>query len=188
MQPLDLQYWTAYAKDHTKHYNYEMSKFVSDLAVSLRCTSVLEVGCSAGNDLMLFPEGIHVAGIDVDESILEYAIKNLPDSEFKVGSGTSIPYEDSSFDFVFTKNLLNHMEDSKIQNVVDELFRVSRKYVMNIETFSENESVLSDKPVRTTGRNMLKWWMDYKVKIISNVDMHEEIDPKRSRFTLVRKV
>jgi ubiquinone/menaquinone biosynthesis C-methylase UbiE len=188
MQPLDLQYWTAYAKDHAKHYNYEMSKFVSDLAVSLRCTSALEVGCSAGNDLMLFPENIHVAGVDVDEGILEYARKNLPKSEFKVGSVTSIHYEDSSFDFVFTKNLLNHIEDSRVQNAMDELFRVSRKYVMNIEAFSEDESVLSDRPVRTAGRNMLKRWMDYKVKIISNVDMHEEIDPKRSRFTLVRKI
>ncbi|NDB52346.1 MAG: class I SAM-dependent methyltransferase, partial [Nitrosopumilaceae archaeon] len=30
--------------------------------------------------------------------------------------------------------------------------------------------------------------MNYKVKIISNVDMHEEIDPKKSRFTLLRKI
>jgi Fe-S-cluster formation regulator IscX/YfhJ len=37
-------------------------------------------------------------------------------------------------------------------------------------------------------RNMLKRWSDFKVKIISHVDMHEEIDPKKSRFTLVRKI
>ena len=35
---------------------------------------------------------------------------------------------------------------------------------------------------------MQKRWLDYKVKIVSNVDMHEEIDPDKSRFTLLRKL
>jgi Fe-S-cluster formation regulator IscX/YfhJ len=35
---------------------------------------------------------------------------------------------------------------------------------------------------------MQKRWSGYKVKIVSNVDMHEEIDPDKSRFTLLRKL
>ena len=62
-----------------------------------------------------------------------------------------------------------------------------KKYIVNCELFNEEEKPIEGKE-NATYRNMLKLWMDYKVKIISNVDMHEEIDPEQSRFTLVRKL
>ena len=34
---------------------------------------------------------------------------------------------------------------------------------------------------------MYKRWLEYKVKIISNVEMHEEIDPEKTKFTLIKK-
>ncbi|RNJ74546.1 MAG: class I SAM-dependent methyltransferase, partial [Nitrosopumilus sp. D6] len=30
--------------------------------------------------------------------------------------------------------------------------------------------------------------LDYKVRIVSNVDMHEEIEPDMARFTLLKKL
>lgn len=188
MLPLESQHWARHADDHAAHYNHEMAKFVSDLALSLRCQSVFEAGCSAGNDLKLLPEHIPASGIDISEHAVSKARENLPKLEFKVGSVTSIPYGDESFDFVFTRNTLNHLADSDVQSATDELLRVAKKYVMNIELFSEDESALSGNQVRTAGRNMRNRWLDYSVKIISNVDMHEEIDSKKSRFTLVRKI
>src|SRR5574338_225714 len=187
MQPLDSQYWDQYAKDFATHYNEEMAKFIKDLALSLRVQSVLEVGCSAGNDLKLFPQELNVNGIDTSETAISKAIENLPNFHFKIANATSIPFDDSSIDFVFTRNLFNHLEESEIKKSIAELFRVSKKYIFNIELFSENVDRIDDQ-VTTFGRNMKKHWMDYKVKIISNVDMHEEIDPKKSRFTLQRKI
>jgi hypothetical protein len=35
---------------------------------------------------------------------------------------------------------------------------------------------------------MLKKWSNFKVKIISDVDMHEDIEPEKIRFTLVKKL
>lgn len=183
MSALDSRYWDSYAQDHSKHYNEEMAKFIRDLAVSLRVQSVLEIGCSAGNDLKLFPQNLDVRGIDISKTAIEQARKNLPGFSFEAGQVDSIPFEDNSIDIVFTRNLFNHVESVK----VDEMFRVSKKYIFNIELFSENEQKLGDNPI-TYGRNMKQYWMNYKVKIISNVDMHEEIDPKKSRFTLLRKI
>ena len=37
-------------------------------------------------------------------------------------------------------------------------------------------------------RNMLKRWVNYKVKVISDVHMHEDIEPEKVRFTLLRKL
>ncbi|CAE6492476.1 Methyltransferase type 11 [Candidatus Nitrosotenuis uzonensis] len=188
MQPLDSQYWAKYAHNHKEHYNYEMAKFVSDLAVSLRAQSVLEVGCSAGNDLSLLEDKMQVAGIDSSEHAILQAKKNFPHIQLKVGSITSIPHDDCAFDFVFTRNVFNYLADDHMQKATDELFRVSKKYIMNIEMFSENDHIIEKGPPRMIGRNMKNRWLNYKVKIISDVNMHEEIDPKRSRFVLVRKM
>ncbi len=181
------EFWNQYASEAVSHYNEELAKFIRDLAVSLKVQSVLEVGCSAGNDLKLFSKDFDVNGIDRNEFAIKKARENLPDFKFKVGSILGLPYEDSSVDFVFTRNVLNYVQHSDMRKSFGELFRVSRKYILNIELFSEDEAQIGEDPIMW-GRNAYKDWSDFKVKTISNVDMHEEIDPKKSRFTLVRKI
>ena len=56
---------------------------------------------------------------------------------------------------------------------------------MNCELFGESEEMINDE---MKFRNMQKRWLNYKVKIVSNVNMHEEIEPEQVRFTLLRKV
>lgn len=165
-----------------------MAKFIRDLAVSLRSQNVLEVGCSSGNDLKLFSKDLDVSGVDPNESAIRKAGQNLPHFKFRVGSITDLPFEDSTFDFVFARNVLNHIDSSDIEKSLNEMFRVSRRYVLNVEFFSESENPVQDTPIPALGRNMYRRWQNFKVKIISNVDMHEEIDPKKSKFTLVRKI
>ena len=82
---------------------------------------------------------------------------------------------------------MNYIDDKDMPNAINELFRVSRKYIVNFELFSEDEEVINPED-KSRYRNMHKRWFDFKVKIISNVDMHEDIDPEKSRFNLVRKV
>ena len=65
------------------------------------------------------------------------------------------------------------------------MFRVSRKYIVNCELFRESEEQIDEN---MKYRNMLKRWMNYNVKVISNVDMHEDIDSEKVRFTLLRKL
>lgn len=182
----DKKYWKNYANNNEDNYNEEFSKFIRDLAFSLRAERVLEVGCSTGNDLRAFPEDFTVEGIDISEYALEKARKSLPSFRFLVGSITNLPFEDSTFDLVFTHRVLNFLDDSEIQKGMKELFRVSRKYILNCELFGEESKIHNLDNSRY--RNIFSHWLDYNVKIISNVDMHEEIDPEKSRFTLVRKL
>lgn len=181
------EFWGRYATDADLHYNEEMAKFIRDLAVSLRVQNVLEVGCSVGNDLKLFPKEIVVNGVDNNEHAIKRAQQEFPHFRFKVASIISLPYEDASMDFVFTRNTLNHIQNKDVKKSFEELFRVSKKYIVNIETFSENEDVIGQNPT-LTGRNARRHWSSFKVKVISDVDMHKEIDPRQSRFTLVRKI
>jgi len=166
MPALNDAYWDRYAADFASHHNEEMAKFIRDLALSLRGSSVLEVGCSAGNDLRLFPKDHDVNGIDKSEFAINIARQNLP-FKFKVGLATSLPYNDSSVDLVFTRNVLNYIESPDVDQVLSELFRVSKKYVLNVELFSDDEYQITDESITTWGRNMQRRWSSLQVKIIS---------------------
>lgn len=183
---MNREFWEEYAENADSHYNEEFAKFIKDLAISLRCTSVLEVGCNVGNDLKLFPEDFDVHGVDSNEKIIEKAKTRLPFVNFKVGKVTELPYEDSSVDMIFTHGFFNYLDDKEVNDGIKELFRVSKKYIVNCEIFG-NDNIIDEKNQRK-GRDMIQRWMEYKVKIISNVEMHEEIDPEKSRFALVRKL
>ena len=61
------EFWDKYANENEAKFNEEFSKFVRDLVVSLRCTSVLEIGCGTGIDLRLFSETVDVFGVDLND-------------------------------------------------------------------------------------------------------------------------
>ena len=183
---MNREFWEKYAGEADSHYNEEFAKFIRDLVVSLRCTSVLEIGCNAGNDLKLFASNIDANGLDSNENIIEIAKDRNPNVNFKVGMVTKLPYEDSSIDLVFTHGFFNYLDDKEIDEGIKEIFRISKKYIVNCEIYGNNNVI--DSKNNRKGRNMLEKWMNYKVKVISNVEMHEEIDPERSRFVLVRKL
>jgi len=179
------EFWDKYADENEARYNEEFAKFARDLATSLRCTSVLEIGCGTGIDLRLFPEIFQIHGIDLNDSALDIAKGKIPFANFKKGTITDLPFENSSIDFVFTHQLLNYLDDDTLEKGVAEMYRVAGKYIMNCEKFEETEKQIDENQ---KFRNMYKRWINYKVKIVSNVDMHEDIEPDKAKFTLLRKL
>lgn len=181
----DKEFWDKYASENEAKFNEEFSKFVRDLVVSLRCTSVLEIGCGTGIDLRLFPETVNVIGVDLNDIAMSIAKKNRPQFNYNKSSITNLPFKDSSVDFVFTHQLLNYLDDDILKDGISEMYRISAKYIMNCEKYDESEKQIDND---SKFRNMQKRWMSHKVRVISNVDMHEEIEPDKSRFTLLRKI
>ncbi len=80
---------------------------------------------------------------------------------------------------------MNYLDDETLGKGVAEMFRVSGKYIMNCEKFEETE-----KPIDGNHkfRNMQNRWLSYKARVVSNVDMHEDIEPDKPRSTLLRKL
>ena len=179
------EFWDKYANENETRYNEEFAKFTKDLATSLHCTSVLEIGCGTGIDLRLFPNTFQIHGIDLNYNALDIAKKKLPSVNFKKGAITDLPFEDSSIDFVFTHQLLNYLDDDILEKGVAEMYRVAGKYIMNCEKFEKTEKQIDENH---KFRNMYKRWINYKVKIVSDVDMHEDIEPDKARFTLLKKL
>ena len=181
----DEKYWNNYADENESRNNEEFTKFLTDLARSLHCTSILEIGCGTGIDLRKFDDSFEVHGVDLNYHALELAKKNIPKGEFYKENITKLPFEDGSIDFIFTHKLLNYLDDDVLDNGVSEMFRVAKRYIVNCELFGESEKMINDE---MKFRNMLKRWLNYKVKVVSNVNMHEEIEPEQVRFTLLRKL
>jgi len=181
----DEGFWNKYADENESRGNEEFTKFLTNLVRSLHCTSVLEIGCGTGIDLRKFDDSFEIHGIDLNEHALELAKGNITKAKFYKESITKLPFEDSSVDFVFTHKLLNYLDDETVDNGVSEMFRVAKRYILNCELFGETEEKIDDE---MRFRNMLKRWLNYKVRVVSNVNMHEDIEPEQVRFTLLRKL
>ena len=181
----DKEFWNKYADENESRNNEEFTKFMTNLARSLHCKSILEIGCGTGIDLRKFDDSFEVYGVDLNEHALELARKNIPKGKFYKENITKLPFEDGSIDFVFTHKLLNYLDNETVDKGVSEMFRVAKRYILNCELFEESENMI-DQKMRYS--NMLKRWLNYKVRVVSNVNMHEEIEPEQVRFTLLRKL
>ncbi|MFW9868428.1 MAG: pseudaminic acid biosynthesis-associated methylase [Candidatus Thorarchaeota archaeon] len=111
------------------------NKFLSKLSKN---ASILEVGCNRANQLMILHEqGFeNLWGIDINKKALQIAKENR---HFNIieGSGFDIPFKDRYFDLVFTSGVLIHIAPENLPKIIDEIYRVSKRYIWGFEYFSE---------------------------------------------------
>ena len=111
-------------------------KDLYDEIVKFEPQSVLEIGCGCGSNLAVIQKylsGIKIAGIDLSAKSIEKAVKNLGNIQLVVGDGGKLPFEDKSFDVVFTDGTLIYVRPDKIEQIRDEMLRVARKGIVMVE-------------------------------------------------------
>ncbi len=70
---------------------------------------VLDLGCGSGRYTKeLVRLGAKVSGIDKSDKLIKIAESQLPDVEFNVGSVENLPYQGSSFDYVFSGLVIDY--------------------------------------------------------------------------------
>jgi SAM-dependent methyltransferase len=92
----------------------------------LRAHRVMDLGCGAGDSVDLFRSvdpDVSWVGVDVEESP-EVAGRTRADAEFVTFDGRRLPFEDESFDLVYCKQVLEHVEHP--HELVREAARVLR--------------------------------------------------------------
>ena len=110
---------------------------------------VLDIGCGKGFQLFELTQvlpGLQVRGLDVSTYAIEHAhpeIKTLIDH----GTAVSLPYEDQSFDFVFTINTLHNLYNRDLEAALREIERVGKRKYICVESY-RNE---------TEKANLLYW-------------------------------
>lgn len=93
----------------------------------LKKMKILDMGCGVGSTIQFLREEFgEVAGIDVSSGSIETAKKRFDDVAFDVGSGTSIPHEDNTFDLVFAICVMHHIPPEQWSKVMPEMERVTK--------------------------------------------------------------
>lgn len=118
----------------------------------------LEVGCNAGNQLLMLRQmgWRNLSGTELQPFAMEIAKSRLPDATFKLGSALTLPWEDSSFDVVFTCGVLIHISPTDLPTVMDEIYRTSRQYIWGTEYYSPEVAQVTYRD-----HSELLWKMDF---------------------------
>lgn len=122
-----LQYF-----DEIEEFRYEHEPFIHSFAQFTRWhgKKVLEVGMGAGTDFLQFVRaGARAYGVDLtQESIsnVESRLKlyGLSAEDVRACNAECLPYEDNSFDLVYSWGVIHHADD--MERVLAEIYRVAK--------------------------------------------------------------
>lgn len=104
--------------------------------------SALEVGCNVGANLRWVAEALgpeHVGGVDVNRKALERLAERIPGVDGRHAQAGQLPFDDESFDLVFTMGVLIHQPTEGLRDAMSEIVRCSRRYVLCGEYFAEED-------------------------------------------------
>lgn len=128
--------WGYYAKQHWMGWN----SVIESLKKILDFHSVLDVACGPGS----FVSWARIKDLDVyGLDFSRFAIREcLPQARglLLLADGLHIPFKDESFDFVIASDYMEHIFISDIDQALNEIFRVAKKWVfLQICTRLESE-------------------------------------------------
>ena len=119
------------------------------VVASLAPMRTLDVACGTGF-LTRHLRG-DVVGLDQSESMLAIAAERVPEAEFVQGDALALPFEDGSFDRVFTGHFYGHLEPGVREAFLLEARRVAPELVVVDSAFrpdrqdeERQERVLND--------------------------------------------
>ena len=108
--------WRTVAEEMAAHYGLKAGD------------RILDIGCGKAFLLYEFTQvvpGIEVRGIDVSTYGIEHAKPEVK-SFLDVGSCVDLPYEDNSFDLVFTLNVFHNLKNYELFDALKHMQRVRR--------------------------------------------------------------
>lgn len=126
-------------------YHYHLPPLFDKVAREYPGGKLLEVGCSMGNDTIQFARrGMQVTGVDLTEAAIELIRKRFEmyseSGDFRVADAENLPFDDDSFDVVYSFGVLHHTPDTA--GAIEEVRRVLRPggtaYIMLYNTRSLN--------------------------------------------------
>lgn len=109
--------WQSIAKDLAHHYGLKGGD------------KVLDIGC--GKAFLLYEltqavPGIEAYGIDVSQYAIDHAKEEVKDN-LRVGHCKKLPWDDNTFDFVYSINTFHNLPVEDLESAVREMERVGKK-------------------------------------------------------------
>ena len=119
-------YDTIYKKNEGVQSKWHTLKFRFFQQHILATDKLLDIGCGPGTFLGNFSQYDSAVGIDISEAQIDYATKHYatPQRTFSAFSGTTLPFEDASFDAVTLIEVIEHVCPEVVAHLFTEAFRV----------------------------------------------------------------
>lgn len=147
----------------------------------LSIRNVLEVGCNIGNKLALLYElGLKdLTGVEPQNGAIKLGEKRYPFIKFHQGTIFKLPFDDDSFDLVFTSGVLIHIHPADLSRAMKEIVRVSRRWILGFEYYSAEP-----KRVNYRGRDELLWKRNFMGEYFGAVPGLKILYEKRFKHNL----
>lgn len=137
-QERKIDWHQAYLSTATHPHRFWISKVLSEFF----WISLIEIGSGPGANLVnifrSFGPTKQLGGVDINPDAIKLAEENFKGGLFRVGNFLDIPLSDNSSDVVLTDMTLIYAGPRKIHIALEELKRVSRRYVVMFEFHSES--------------------------------------------------
>jgi pseudaminic acid biosynthesis-associated methylase len=118
--------------DHDKPERVEAWRALLD---GIAPATVLEIGCNVGWNLVYLDRlGIpEIYGIEPQRDAVVRARQRYPQFTVVHGTAFDLPFRDRFCDLVFTSGVLIHIAPESLETALDEMYRVSRRWIVAIE-------------------------------------------------------
>jgi len=138
-------------------------RFAVDVISKLQVHTILDAGTGNGALVRLMREhGKNAYGIELSRAVLEAECPDMLQKGFvEPGILTNLPYEDNSFDLVFSADVLEHIHPEEAEQVISELVRVSRRHVflsISLKGHTKATAGNDDEAHRHTMLRPREWW------------------------------
>ena len=109
--------------------------------------NILEVGANIGINLRAIEkvdDSIDLFCVEPNEEAISILARDkvLKEENILKSTANKIDHKDSFFDLVFTCGVLIHIENENLIKSLKEIFRVSKKYILCLEYFSDKEEII----------------------------------------------
>ncbi|HEX7255872.1 MAG TPA: class I SAM-dependent methyltransferase [Gaiellaceae bacterium] len=127
-------YYEARAREYDDWWHWHVDEHPQEYAAliatieSLAPAKTLDVACGTGFLTRHLPG--EVTGIDQSATVLELAAEQAPNAELVQAEGIELPFEDDSFERLFTSHFYGHLEDPDRELFLDEARRVAAELVV----------------------------------------------------------
>lgn len=141
-----------------KPYHRYLSSFMANLAKIKKGDRVLEIGCGIGTLTGEFKRlGYDITGIDINEAAIRNSI--CPQYCQLVKDTKKLDYPDNFFDLVISKETLEHISESEIDDCIKEWDRISMGKQIHIVAVEERGMGTTKNPAHINVKPE-KWWVD----------------------------
>ncbi len=137
-----------YAERDRPGWHDEVEALIGALA-ALPPARTLDVACGTGFLTRHLPG--EIVGLDQSDSMLDKARRQAPDAEFVQGDALELPFEDTSFDRVFTAHFYGHLEGADRERFLADARRLAPELVVvdsalrdDVQPVERQERILND--------------------------------------------